>query len=283
MRNGHEILNNSRIALHLHAFRECRRSSRRQCVAVSVLNFLQISRMNPSTRALPIALSVAIFALITAHAHAARPLITDDARVVDAKSCQVESWVRREHSHTEVWALPGCNFAGDVEFTLGGQAREDGESPRQLVVQAKALLKPLESNGWGAALTLGHVRHSSINGGKNQRDFYVNAPLSKSFLDDKLVVHSNLGWLREGATLKNRTTWGLGTETQLNSRVYLIAEAFGQVSRESQYQVGLRFWVIPDRVQVDTTYGNRFGSAGSGGQARWFSIGLRLLTPAFLP
>ena len=226
---------------------------------------------------------VTMFALFAPDAKAARPLITDDARVVDAKSCQVESWVRRERSHTEVWALPGCNFGGDIELTLGGQAREDSDSPRQLVVQAKALLKPLETNGWGAALTLGHVRHSGINGGKVLRDFYLNVPLSKSFFDDKLVVHGNLGWLREGETSKDRTTWGLGTETQMNSRIYLVAEAFGQLSRESQYQVGLRFWVIPDRVQIDTTYGNSFGRAGSGNQARWFSIGLRLLSPAFLP
>ena len=237
--------------------------------------------MNPHFFVLP--LSVVIFMLLTPHAQAARPLITDDARVVDAKSCQVESWVRRERSHTEAWALPGCNFAGDVEFTLGGQARDDGDSARQLVVQSKALLKPLETNGWGAALTLGHVRHSAVNGRKVLRDYYLNVPLSKSFLDDKLVVHSNLGWLREGETSSDRTTWGLGTETQLNSRVYLIAEAFGQLSRQSQYQVGLRFWVIPDRVQVDTTYGNSFGRAGTGNQARWFSIGLRLLSPAFLP
>ena len=239
--------------------------------------------MNPLTSALPKAFLVATLLLIAAHAQAARPLITDDARVVDAKSCQVESWVRRDHSHTEVWALPGCNFGGDLELTLGGQARDDGDSPRQLVVQAKKLLKPLETNGWGAAITLGHVRHSGINGGKVLRDFYVNAPLSKSLLDDKLVVHANIGWLRDGETSKDRTTWGVGTETQLNSRVYMVAEAFGQLSRESQYQVGLRFWVIPDRVQVDTTYGNSFGRAGRGNQARWFSIGLRLLSPAFLP
>ena len=43
--------------------------------------------------------------------------------------------------------------------------------------------------------------------------------------------------------------------------------------------MGVRYWVIPNRVQVDTTYGNRFG----GGGERWISVGLRLLSPAFLP
>jgi len=37
---------------------------------------------------------------------------------------------------------------------------------------------------------------------------------------------------------------------------------------------------VPDHVQIDTTYGNRFGS---GSEERWISIGLRLLSVPFLP
>jgi hypothetical protein len=37
---------------------------------------------------------------------------------------------------------------------------------------------------------------------------------------------------------------------------------------------------VPDRVQVDTTYGDR---VGAGGMERWMSVGLRLLSPPFLP
>ena len=45
----------------------------------------------PAALALTLALT---FVLRLPTAHAARPLITDDARLVDAKACQVESWVR---------------------------------------------------------------------------------------------------------------------------------------------------------------------------------------------
>ena len=216
-------------------------------------------------------------------AHAARPLITDDARVVDAKSCQVESWVRMEHRHTEMWALPGCNFAGDVELTLGGgRLLQDGLTASDLVAQAKALLKPLAANGWGAAITGGMVQHRPFGGIASVRDMYVNVPLSFSFADDRFVLHTNTGWLHDGASRRHIATWGVGTETQLSERVGLVAEAFGQVSRASFYQLGLRFWIVPNRVQIDTTYGNRIGST-HGDQGRWFSIGLRLLSPAFLP
>ena len=35
------------------------------------------------------------------HAEAARPMLTDDARIVDPKSCQLESWVRDSKHVTE--------------------------------------------------------------------------------------------------------------------------------------------------------------------------------------
>ena len=232
-------------------------------------------------------LGLTIFLSLFAHtAHAARPLVTDDARVVDAKSCQVESWVRKEngeHAHTEIWALPGCNFGGDVEFTLGGgRLRQDGLTASDLVAQAKALVRPMATNSWGAAVTGGVVRHRPFGVHASSRDIYVNVPLSFSFADDQLVLHTNTGWLREGASKRHIATWGMAAETQVSERIGLIAEAFGQVSRDSFYQLGLRFWVVPNRVQIDTTYGNRIGSL-HGDQARWFSIGLRLLSPAFLP
>jgi hypothetical protein len=126
------------------------------------------------------------------------------------------------------------------------------------------------------------VQHRPFGGDASTRDVYVNVPLSFSFSDDQFVLHTNTGWLHDGAAKRHIATWGVAAETQLSERVGLIAEAFGQVSRESFFQLGLRFWIVPNRVQIDTTYGNRIGSA-HGDQARWFSIGLRLLSPAFLP
>ena len=37
---------------------------------------------------------------------AARPMMTDDARIVDPQSCQLESWVKTYQHHNEYWALP---------------------------------------------------------------------------------------------------------------------------------------------------------------------------------
>ena len=222
----------------------------------------------------------AVLALPSA-THAARPMITDDARVVDAKSCQVESWVKTNQGNREYWALPGCNFTGNLEITVGGAITKDGTGSEtsDVVIQGKTLFKTLEPNGWSIGLAAGTVRHphqhSSFGG-----DLYAYVPASFSFADDKFVLHTNAGLLRLKSDSQTRLTLGLGSETQIFSNTWVIAEAFKQVEGRPFFQAGVRHWIVPNRVQIDATYGNRFGSSS---QERWFSIGLRLLSPPFLP
>ena len=42
----------------------------------------------------------------------------------------------------------------------------------------------------------------------------------------------------------------------------------------------MRYWIVKDRVQMDATVGNRLDTTT---EDRWFSIGLRLLSPPFIP
>ncbi|QNP47784.1 hypothetical protein [Diaphorobacter aerolatus] len=230
-------------------------------------------------------LRVAVLApllLGAASAYAARPMITDDARVVDPKACQVESWARRNQDGTnEFWAQPACNFTGNLELTLGGAiTRESGGATHASaqVLQGKTLFKPLETNGWGAGLVLGTVRDPRASAGAG-RDWYGFVPMSFSFAGDRFVLHTNLGWQRDQGTRRSHVMWGVGSETRLTDRSFAVMETFGAADGRPHYQVGVRYWLVPERVQVDTTYGNRFGGGGD----RWISVGLRLLSPAFLP
>jgi len=188
-------------------------------------------------------------------AFAARPFFTDDARIVER--CQVETFYKeqRTYSGSEFWFLPACNAFG-FEITAGGNRIEHD---RNAIVQAKFLLKPLETNGVGYALSLGSF------GGEP----YFNAIGSKSFLNDRLVVHANLGDFRDSGG-----TWGLGLEALLAApRVYGIFETFGQHRETPTYHYGLRFWVIPNRFQIDSTLGNQTGA----GDRRFYTVGLRFL------
>lgn len=220
-------------------------------------------------------------ALGSGPAYAARPMITDDARIVDSKSCQLESWVKSKKDSTEFWAQPACNFTGNLELTLGAaRTREDGSSrTTDVVIQGKTLFKELQPNGWGWGLAVGNARHPNDEG-QGRGDLYAYVPVTFSLRDDRLFFHTNVGWLRTAQTHRNLMTWGLATEAQLSQSTWLIAETFGQNQGKPFYQMGLRYWLVPGHVQIDATYGNR---AGSSTPERWFSIGLRLLSSPFLP
>jgi len=98
-------------------------------------------------------LSLLAGVVVAQEVHAVRPFITDDARIVDRGGCQIETFYKeqRRYSGSEFWFMPACNPFG-LELTAGGN-RIEGES--SLVLQAKTLVKPLETNGSGLALTLG--------------------------------------------------------------------------------------------------------------------------------
>jgi len=209
------------------------------------------------------AILIACIALICARqARAARPFFTDDARVVDEGHCQLETFYKEQHAYnaSEFWFLPACNPAfvpllSGVELTAGGN-RIEGE--RNFILQGKKLFKTLETNGQGYAASLG------VFGG----DPYVNGIASFSFLDDRAVVHTNLG------LIKDKGTWGIGLEALLAApRLYGILETFGQRGDTPTQHAGLRFWVIPNRFQIDATAGRQSGWP----ERRFTSVGLRFL------
>lgn len=211
-----------------------------------------------------------------ASAWAARPFVTDDARLTTDASCQLESWVRRYRDSREFWLLPACNPFGNLEITAGGgqaSSRDIGRT-RDYVFQAKTLFRPLVSNDWGWGLAVGTIRHPEINPGPNLLgNTYVYLPFSLSLAEDQLILHANLGWLRDRASGQHSTSWGVGAEFKLQQRWLLIGENFGNDRDRPYWQVGARFAIVPDKVQVDASLGNQYGE---GRNARWISFGLRL-------
>jgi hypothetical protein len=208
----------------------------------------------------------AFFLSFTGHsAHAARPFNTDDARVVDPGGCQVETFYKKQETYSgaEFWFLPACN-PGNVELTLGGNRIEGDNS---LILQAKVLMKPLQTNGIGFAGSMG------VFGG----DPYVNGIMSISFLDDRAVVHANLGMIQDNEANTTRGTWGLGLEALLFApRLYGILESYGERGDKPTLHYGVRFWVVPNRFQIDATHGQQ-NASDTAPERRFNSVGLRIL------
>lgn len=224
-------------------------------------------------------LATLFIALLVPAAHAARPMITDDARITDPGACQLETWAHLLRTEKDFWALPACNFSGNFEFTAGGAlARHDGtRTSGAFLVQGKTLFRPLTTNDFGIGLAAGYATHTG-SGQSGAPYFYI--PASLSLADDRVVLHLNIGALRERDLHASRATWGVGSELQATERLFVIAETYGQHADKgagSPYvQLGLRYWVVPGHVQIDTTWGSRVGELQA---ERWFSIGLRLLSP----
>jgi hypothetical protein len=208
-------------------------------------------------------------------AQAARPFMTDDARLTTEGSCQLESWTRSYANRSEYWALPACNPTGNFEITAGGgQFRSDGQAhTHDRVLQAKTLLRPLQSNNWGLGLAVGRVWHPAAQPGPNNLgSTFVYLPMSVSRRDDQLVFHANLGWVQDAQSRLNSTTWGGGAEYWVHPQVMVIAEAFGDDRQKPFVQSGVRFSVIPGVFQLDITRGTQPGGIG---RQTWTSLGLR--------
>lgn len=224
---------------------------------------------------------LALLNVVAISAWAARPFVTDDARLTTEHSCQLESWTRvYRHSH-EVWALPACNPTGNLEFTFGGGAARTDDSSAgwslDYVFQAKTLFKPLTTNGWGAGAAIGAIRHPEVSPGPNLLgNQYAYVPVSFSFADDLLVVHVNAGWLHDRASRRHQSTWGLGAEVNLDAHWTLIAESFGNSVDTPYWQAGVRYSVIPGLLQLDTTAGRQYNNSPDN---QWLSFGVRY-TPA---
>lgn len=221
-----------------------------------------------------ISLFIVAFAILPS-AWAARPMVTDDARLTDAQACQMESWVRAGRQRNELWSLPACNPGGNFELTVGGAwARTHGQMDSgATVVQGKTLFKPLATNSYGIGLAAGYT---TTPGTGQSGATYVYIPTSLSLADDRIFLHTNLGATRSREDRETRLTWGVGSEIQTTERLYAIAESYGQDKGSAFVQLGLRYWIVPNHIQVDTTWGSQLGHIRD---ERWLSIGLRLITP----
>jgi hypothetical protein len=226
-------------------------------------------------RIVPILLASSLF--WTSNGHAARPFVTDDARVVDPGGGQIETFFKKQRAfgEQEFWVLPAYNPGGRVELTLGGYVLEnalDGRTAATLA-QAKTLLKPLETNGVGYALTVGVMRVEPPGMARQQTNPYLNGIGSFSLADDRFVVHANLGARRDGAAGLSRATWGLGSEIAVTERVIGIVEGYGERGVKPTLHMGVRYWAVPNRVQIDTTVGEERSSPAK----RFYTVGMRLL------
>ncbi len=242
----------------------------------------------------PAARLALILALVAPGAQAARPYVTDDARITPADGCQVETWVhshRRDRGGNEFWAVPACNPTGNLEITAGvNRLTGSGDEPftASALLQLKTLLRTLDT-GIGTGFAVGMTARTGGPGtGAGAPSWlsgtYAYNVTSFSFRDESFVLLTLAGLKRDRERGRTLAMWGVGSETLLLRRgpqeLILAAEVFGAEQGRPGWQAGFRFWVVKEKVQVDAVMGAQIANSGPDG--RWVSIGLRLIGDGFL-
>ena len=208
--------------------------------------------------------------LLSCHgAQAARPLVVDDASILDPHHCQLEAWTQHAPTQREDWAVPACNVGGRWELGagLGRIGPDDGRRPfHSGVLQAKTVFRQLASDDWGIGLT---VANQFRQGDGVAGDCSVLVPVSMSLAHDRVLLHANAGWLRLRADGSHGGLWAAGGEWATTSRIALTVEAYGTQRGHAYRQAGVRLTLIPDRLAFDAGLGTR-----AGGGERYATVGL---------
>lgn len=204
----------------------------------------------------------------TTAAFAGRPFATEDAGVLEARECELESyWVREiarnEPSTRGWWIQPGCGIGFHTQLAVGGGRSETAsDSISSLALAGKTALRKFSEAQAGLALA-----YSAVGAGLPGQGFkyestahslVVSAPIDK-----ELVLHGNLGWSRSQSERVNRTTWALALErTDIVEGLDVGAEAYGDDRTSGAFVgIGARYAVIPEKFFVDFSYARQSSSA----------------------
>jgi hypothetical protein len=220
--------------------------------------------------------------ILTSPAHAGRPMITDDAGIVERGDLQVEAWSEWARGARAAWINVGVNPFGSTEFSIGA-AHADGDAGRGTPVawQIKQLLRPFDDETAGFALALRGEYDPRVHGGGS------GLPGAQALLalatwplaGERLLLDLNLGALRDRAgdngAYRTRATWAVALDAELLPATRVSMEGFGVGSDRARWQAGLRHQLL-DSLQIDFAFG---AQAGSWSATRLFSVGLVFAAP----
>lgn len=230
---------------------------------------------------IPLPTLVALIAVLRATpAVAVDPFIVDDARVNEPGQCQLEGFVsdQRQVNRQSKGLVLGCTprqYFQQSEFSLAVYRTDDSGQLEQksLDLGWKGLWRPLENEAGslGLGASLGSVRQHQP--GENPLWHPYFNLIASAALADTLVLHANVGAVRDRHARISMRTWGSSLEWTLTERLTGIAEHYRQDTGKAGNQVGLRYALIPGRLEFDVLGGRQRAEPEV---RRWYSAGLRL-------
>lgn len=213
----------------------------------------------------------AVFAL-AASAQAGRPLQTEDAGVLEPRSCEVEGATLRTRAEGVTARDTGLALACGIGLSSqAGLATSRSKVPdeRGRAVELFGKTNLWRGKGHGhdddaPALTLawalGMARTDGAAEGWQQANRELNLVYSAPAGPGS--VHLNLGHARDQASRLRSTTWGAAYEHEgvdaAGVKWQPMAELFGDDRDGAWWNLALRATVVPERLFLDVSYGRQF-------------------------
>lgn len=210
-------------------------------------------------------------------AMAGRPLQTEDAGILEARTCEVEGAQQRltgpsAARATESALQVACGVGASTQIALAvSRASAGGDSEPGLRLGGKTEIWSAGKDG--AAMTLAWGLSAAKAAGRSwARDVadlraVVSAPAAG------LQWHLNLGHERDLQARSSTTAWGLAAEHPGTGTVAPMAELFGNDREAPWWNLGLRWTLREDRVFVDVSYGRQI----SRGRAQLLTAGFKFV------
>ncbi|GEM_PF-194751 len=213
-------------------------------------------------------------------AQAGRPLVTEDAGVLDPGECELELYAAHERLRPQVRAR-GASAQGSCGVGHGVQAAlalerqrasgtEDAGRSEGGLLSFKARLLGDDDDDPALALVggvhWGRHEHQSFRRDSLALGLAGTLPLPQGF-----TAHANLGHYHDHAEHQRSTVWALALEKALTDTLDLGAEVFGDDRGRPWRGLGLR-WAAMPRLSIGSSYAVQAGS----GRSRLVTLGFTL-------
>jgi hypothetical protein len=211
-------------------------------------------------------------------AHAGRPLVTEDAGVLERGSCEFEAVAARQSlvgpSERSGLLQIACGAGLQTQLAAAlGSTRVEGEHSLQAAATGKTFLRELteEQAGLALAYVFSGARPSGMGWRYDTTALLgvITVPVQK-----ELLLHGNLGASYSRIDRETTAVWALAAELlQLRGTGFdVTAETFGTQREPPWLNFGLRYTLVPERFNVNASYGWQGGSE----RAKLATVGLKL-------
>jgi len=201
--------------------------------------------------------------LLSQYAKADPLLNTDDADIVSAKNCQLESAVTRPSGSQASYQLnTACQFIEGVESLISYTDQFVDAGKGQWSAQVKGVIQPMSQWGMAASLQISQQNEKD----KESIQWFLNIPFSLVYLNN---IDSNIGYQYSPRNL-NLLRWSLASNLALTPKTSVSVETYNQDQHAPLLQSAIHYSILPNILTFEASIGQRLNTF----RERWFGFGL---------